>query len=58
MSANSIIALLDDGPKVANVGVRDFADSLVEQDVPVVQVDWAPPPELEDDLADLLEKLG
>lgn len=58
MSAKPITDLLEDGPKAANVGVRNFAESLAEQDVPVVQVDWTPPPELEDDLADLLEELG
>jgi hypothetical protein len=54
----SIAALLESGPRVANVGVNDFAESLVAQDVPVVQVDWAPTPRLEDDLSQLLEELG
>jgi hypothetical protein len=58
MNANPITALLREGPLAANIGVRDFAESLAEQDVPVVQVDWTPPPELDDDLADLLEELG
>jgi hypothetical protein len=54
----NIAALLDATPRVANVGVADFADSLAAQDVTVIQVNWTPPPELDDDLADLLEKLG
>ena len=53
-----IAALLATGPRVANVGVGDFCDSLAEQDVPVIQVDWKPPPKLDDDLAQLLEELG
>ena len=28
---------------VVNVGLRGFAESLEEQDVDVVQVDWLPP---------------
>ena len=52
-----IADLLREGPVVANVGVREFAESLAAQDTPVVQVDWSPPPELEEDLAVLLEEL-
>ena len=46
------------GPDVVNVGIRDFAESLEAQDVPVVQVDWTPPPSSTTDLRDLLERLG
>jgi hypothetical protein len=53
-----IAALLAAGPDVANVGVSDFSDSLAAQDVPVIQVDWTPPPKLDDDLTRLLEELG
>jgi hypothetical protein len=53
-----IAALLATGPRVANVGVSDFSESLAAQDVPVIQVDWRPPPKLDDDLAQLLEELG
>ena len=28
---------------VINVGVQDFADNLVTQDVEVIHVDWSPP---------------
>jgi len=41
-----------------NIGVRGFAESLAAQNVPVVQVDWAPSPTLDDDVAALLEALG
>jgi hypothetical protein len=50
--------LLRDGPVVVNVGIREFAESIVEQEKPVVQVDWSPPRELEEDLADLLKELS
>jgi FdrA protein len=50
--------LLEQGPVAVNVGIRDFAESLAAQEVPVVQVDWTPPRELEPDLAELLEELG
>jgi hypothetical protein len=53
-----IAALLATGLHVANVGVGDFSESLAAQDVPVIQVDWRPPPKLDDDLAQLLEELG
>ena len=53
-----IADLLRNGPVVANVGVRDFAESVDAQEAPVVQVDWTPPPELDQELADLLEELG
>ena len=53
-----IAALLATGPRVANVGVSDFSESLAAQDVPVIQVDWRPPLKLDDDLAQLLEELG
>ena len=53
-----IAALLAAGPAVANVGVSDFSESLSAQDVPVIQVDWTPPPKLDDELAQLLEELG
>jgi len=53
-----IAALLATGPRVANIGVGDFSESLAEQDVPVIQIDWTPPPKLDEDLAQLLEELG
>lgn len=53
-----VAVLLAAGPRVANVGVNDFSESLATQDVPVIQVDWTPPPKLDDELAQLLEELG
>jgi FdrA protein len=42
---------------VIAMGLRDFAESLKEQGVEVVQVDWTPPAGGDKELADLLEKL-
>lgn len=53
-----IAALLAAGPDVANLGLNDFSESLAAQGVPVIQVDWTPPPKLDDELAQLLEELG
>ena len=53
-----IADLLHDGPVVANVGIRELAESVAAQDAPVVHVDWSPPPELDEDLAALLAELG
>jgi len=50
--------LLERRPEVINVGLRGFAADLAAQDVPVVQVEWRPPPQLDEDVAALLEELG
>ena len=42
---------------VINVGLQGFSESLVEQEVDVVQVDWVPPAGGDPEMIDLLEKL-
>ena len=42
---------------IINVGLRGFAESLEQQDVEVVQVDWIPPAGGDQEMIDLLEKL-
>jgi hypothetical protein len=42
---------------VVNVGLQGFAESLEEQAVDVVQVDWMPPAGGDREMIDLLEKL-
>lgn len=49
--------LLQKGPVVINVGVREFAESLQDQGVEVVHVDWAPPAGGDTEMAQLLDKL-
>jgi hypothetical protein len=55
--SDEIVALLTDGPRVVNLGLVDFAESLATQEVPVVHVEWTPPPKLDDELTRLLEEL-
>ena len=43
---------------VINIGLDEFARELELQDVPVVNVDWAPPAGGDPELANLLSKLG
>ncbi len=49
--------LLREPLAVVNVGLHGFADSLEEQGVEVVQVDWSPPAGGDPEMIDLLEKL-
>ncbi len=51
-------ALLNGPVSVVNIGFEGFAAVLRQQEVPVVQVDWAPPAGGDPRLIDLLEKLG
>jgi FdrA protein len=49
--------LLTAPPRVVNVGLGIFADSLRTQGVPVIDVDWRPPAGGDPELLDLLERL-
>jgi FdrA protein len=42
---------------VIAMGLRNFASSLQDQEIQVVQVDWTPPAGGDKEVADLLEKL-
>ena len=42
---------------VINLGLKNFADSLEEQQVEVVQVDWVPPAGGDKEMVDLLDQL-
>ena len=42
---------------VINLGLRKFAESLEEQEIEVVQVDWVPPAGGDKDVQDLLDQL-
>jgi FdrA protein len=55
---DDLIRKLLTGPIVIiNLGLKKFAESLEEQDVEVVQVDWTPPAGGDQELIDLLDKL-
>lgn len=51
-------ALLNGPVRVVNIGLETFSTVLRSQDVPVVQVDWAPPAGGDARLIEILEKLG
>jgi hypothetical protein len=49
--------LLNQEVKVVNIGLREFFESLVEQKVEAVQVEWKPPAQGDQELMDILDKL-
>ena len=52
-----IVKLLMEPIVVINVGLSQFAKSLEEQKVEVVQVDWKPPASGDKEMIDLLDQL-
>jgi hypothetical protein len=54
---NKVEELLQEQLIIINVGLRGFAESLEQQEVEVVQVDWIPPAGGDQEMIDLLEKL-
>ncbi len=55
--SNKVDEVLSEPLVVINIGLRGFAESLEEQEVEVVQVDWAPPAGGDQEMIDLLEDL-
>ena len=49
--------LLEEPPRVINIGLASFADDLKKQDVEMVNVDWSPPARGNIELANLIAKL-
>jgi FdrA protein len=43
---------------VINIGLELFADTLKDQDIDVIHVDWKPPAGGDKKMAELLNKLG
>src|SRR5215210_3967206 len=56
-SDNSISRLLQEGPRVLNVGVRQFADTLASVGAPHLHVAWQPPAGGDPELNALLARL-
>lgn len=54
---NKFKELIQNGPVVINIGVREFAESLQDQDLEVIHVDWSPPAGGDQEMADLLDDL-
>jgi FdrA protein len=57
MMLNKINIRKDETIKVINLGIKIFYDSLKEQGVEVIQVDWRPPAGGDKELLKLLEML-
>ena len=58
MAKDPLHDLLHEPLSVVNIGLEMFSGELMEQQVNVIQVDWAPPAGGDPRLADLLAKLG
>lgn len=54
---NRIVSLLDEPVIVINLGLKKFSESLDDQSVQVVQVDWTPPAGGDKEVIELLEEL-
>jgi FdrA protein len=54
---NASRKLLTEPIVVINLGLKKFAESLEEQAVDIVQVDWIPPAGGDQELIDLLDRL-
>ncbi|HHX87984.1 MAG TPA: fdrA domain protein [Firmicutes bacterium] len=54
---NNIQQLFSSGPKVINLGLEEFANSVKLKEVPVVHVQWKPPAMGDESLLKLLDKL-
>lgn len=52
-----VAELLEKGPVAINLGLRDFARDLDEQEVEVVELDWRPPEPEDKEMKRLLEQL-
>src|SRR4051794_11943107 len=55
---NQIANLLQQGPRVLNVGVRAFAETLAQVGAPHLHVDWQPPAQGDSELASVLAALA
>ena len=54
---NGLANLLQRGPIVINLGLEGFAESVEDQDAPVVHIDWSPPAGGDQDMSNLLDQL-
>ena len=54
---DAVWKLLNEPVVVINLGLREFAENLKEQDAQVVQVDWTPPAGGDKELIELLDRL-
>ena len=50
--------MLNQPMHILNIGLEGFAEDLRQQQAEVVHMDWSPPAGGDEDMADLLSKLG
>jgi len=50
-------SIFNENLKVVNIGIESFFDSMNDQNIPVVHVEWKPPAGGNEKLIDILEKL-
>ena len=55
--SDKIADLLNKPLIVINVGVQNFADSLLEQNVDTIHIDWSPPAGGDEQMMGLLDTL-
>ena len=49
--------LLDEPLVILNIGLLSFAESLLEQEVDTIHIDWEPPAGGDEEMIDLLDDL-
>ena len=42
---------------IINIGVRKFADSLLDQEIDVIHIDWSPPAGGDEEMIGILDEL-
>ena len=50
--------LLEEGPVVVNIGLRQFASNLADRNIKVQYVKWRPPNMIKTDVMEALRKLS
>lgn len=50
-------SLMKTGPIAINLGLQEFAKTLQDQGREVIHVDWSPPPPVDEEMDDILDKL-
>ena len=58
MTKKKTIKLLNQPMHILNIGLEAFAQDLRQQEAEVLHMDWSPPAGGDEDMADLLSKLG
>jgi len=54
---STLESLLKEGPVAINLGLEEFAKAIQDQGRAVVQIDWSPPPQIDEELHDILDEV-